>query len=88
MIPIISAQDDITKLIAAHDLNNDNVVILSISDNEAGAVLVEYDIYTGEYEYTAYQPTPEPTPQDVPGFTAVLVLVAIGFLYLIRKEVI
>lgn len=90
MIPVISAQDNIDDLITAHDLNNDNIVILSISDNEGGAVVIEYNIYTGEHEYKPYQapPKPTPTPQQVPGFTAVSVVAVIGFIYLIRREVI
>ena len=90
MVPIISAQEDISdinKLIAEYDLNDDGVVILSISDNEDGAVLVKYDIYTGEYEHEPQQTPQTSSTQEpqVPGFTAIPVLLIIGSLYLIYR---
>ena len=84
--PIIGAQEDtdINALISTHDLNNDGIVILSVSDNENGAVMIHYNVYTGAHEYRV-QRTNDPEPQ-VPGLTVITVLLMIGSAYLIYRD--
>ena len=90
MISIIGAQEDtndISNLMASHDLNDDGIVILSISDNTDGAILVHYDIYTGEYEYRPQRTAQESSTQapQVPGLPAIAVLFIIGSLYCVYR---
>ncbi len=88
IIPIIGAQEDISNindLIAEHDLNDDGIVMILISDNEDGAVLVEYDIYTGEREYRMPRTSDSAPVDQVPGFTVIPALLVIGSLYLIYR---